>query len=341
MNKLTALSSRFLSDENLQLITGQVFVGQSILVAYELGLFQLISKKGLSAQNIAKHLNLKERAAQAIISSSCALGLIEYNNGEYQLSHLGKMYLDKESPEYYGKVLDLFIQEHKIMNYSSIRKAILSSKSQVNEGKDLFANSEGLGNTENFIASLHYKAFKPAFFWAKMVGLNKHKKFVDIGGGSGIHTIAACLNNPKLSGLVCDRQSVIPYTKTYIQNFDLENRIDLVALDMWKDSFPKGDVYFFGDIFHDWKKEKCAFLAKKCFQLLPRNGLIILHEMLFTDDKAGPFLTSAYNMKMMIWTEGQQFSCAEVRDLLREAGFKEVCIKKSLGNWSIVIGVKK
>jgi hypothetical protein len=109
---------------------------------------------------------------------------------------------------------------------------------------------------------------------------------------------------------------------------------------MWKDSFPDGDIYFLSDIFHDWEKEKCAFLAKKCFQSLSKGGQIILHEMLFDANKTGPFLTSAYNMKMMLWTEGQQFNYSEIQDILQDAGFHEIHIKKSLGNWSLIIGKK-
>ncbi len=110
---------------------------------------------------------------------------------------------------------------------------------------------------------------------------------------------------------------------------------------MWKDDFPKGDIHFYGDIFHDWDENKCNYLARKSFFSLPINGHIILHEMLFNDEKTGPFLTSAYNIKMMAWTKGQQFSFAEIKNILEKAGFNEITFKKSYGNWWIVIGKKQ
>lgn len=338
-NKLKG-ANLFLSDEKLQLITGQIFVGQGVLVAYELGLFKLISKTPSSIQEIAKKLDLGERAAQAIIACAGALGFVEHRKGLYLLSKLGKTYLDEKKPGSYGKVLDLLIKQNQIMNYESVKKAILLEHALINKGKGLFKSSKDLGTSKDFIDSLHYKAFKPAFFWPKLVDLKENEKFVDIGGGSGIHTIAACLHWSKLAGIVCDRPSVISFTKEYVKNFGLKNRIRLVGLDMWKDPFPKGDVYFFGDVFHDWSKEKCSFLARKSFQSLPENGKIILHEMLFNKKKTGPFLTAAYNLKMMIWTEGQQFSRSEILDLLQKVGFKKIEIKKSLGNWSLVVGTK-
>jgi hypothetical protein len=340
-SKLKVSTSKVLPDIKLQSITGQIFIGQAVLVAHEIGLFKLICKQSLPIQVLSTHTGLHERAVQAMISCAGALSLVECKNGGYRLSRLGKMYLDEDNPEYYGKVLDLLIQEHEIMNYSNVKRALLSNKSSLNQDGSLFANSDSLSSTQSFIDALHQKAFKPAFYWAKMLDLKNYKKFIDIGGGSGIHTIAACLNNPSLVGTICDRQSVLPFTQKYIEEFDLQNRINTAALDMWHESFPIGDIYFFGDIFHDWGIEKCVFLAKKCFQCLPINGQIILHEMLFNSGKISPFLTAAYNMKMMAWTEGQQFSTDEINDILHQAGFNEIKIRKSLGNWSIITGTKK
>ena len=207
----TSINPSFLSDEKLQLITGQIFVGQAILVAYELGLFRLISHEALSIGDLALRLGVKKRAAQAMVSCACALDLVDHKDDGYELSSIGKMYLDDKNPEYYGKVLDLLIQENEIMNYSNIKRALLSDRSQVIGEKDLFSDDDSLTAPENFVAALHQKAFKPAFYWSKSLNLREHKKFIDVGGGSGIHTIAACLNNPWLSGIVCDRPSVAPH----------------------------------------------------------------------------------------------------------------------------------
>ena len=109
---------------------------------------------------------------------------------------------------------------------------------------------------------------------------------------------------------------------------------------MWTDDFPHGDVMFLGDIFHDWPLDACRSLAKKCYLATRPGGMIVLHEMLFDDDKSGPFLTSAYNMKMMLWTQGQQLSYHEAREILILAGYSEIIFHNSLGNWSLVTGRK-
>lgn len=328
------------SDEKLQQVTGQIFVGQGVLLAHKLGIFILLAQEPQTIRMIADNLELEERAIQSMVSCAGTLNLVEYSNGKYQLSPIGQRFLNPKSSSYYGDVFDLLVKKNRIMNFDTIEQSILSNSPQVDPSGDIFSDKDGVGSTKSFISALHQKAFSAAFQWVKVVNLSNYSHFIDIGGGSGIHTIAACLYNSKLKGLVCDRKPVLPYTKEYIDKFDLSSRINIMQLDMWNDYFPKGDVCFFGDIFHDWNREQCVFLARKCFESLTNGGIIVLHEMLFNEEKTGPFLTSAYNLKMMLWTQGQQYSFSEMESILQEAGFKEIQVKPSLGNWSVVIGKK-
>ncbi|NGX60487.1 MAG: 3-hydroxy-5-methyl-1-naphthoate 3-O-methyltransferase [Chlamydiae bacterium] len=330
-----------ITDEKLQLITGQILVGQAILLAYKLGLFKCLSNGPKSLDELVLSMNLSERSIQSLISCAAALDFVKFNSGKYSLSLIGNKYLNENKTEYYGSVLDLLIEQNEIMSLSSVERAILQNTPQVDNGIDIFSDRMGLGNTNKFVSALHHKAFAPAFHWPTLLNLNPYKKLVDIGGGSGIHTIAACKFNSSLRGLVCDRKPVLEHSNAYIDAFQLNDRVSTTEIDLWEgDYFPEGDICFFGDIFHDWDPGKCLVLAKKCFNTLPKDGLIILHEMLFNEQKTGPFLTSAYNLKMMLWTEGQQFSFSELKTILKKTGFYKIRKIKSLGNWSIVIGEK-
>ena len=71
------------------------------------------------------------------------------------------------------------------------------------------------------------------------------------------------------------------------------------------------------------------------------GGRIIIHEMLYNDDKTGPFPVAAFNIVMLLWTtEGQQYSGRELSAMLTEAGFTDIEVKPTFGYWSIVTGRK-
>jgi acetylserotonin N-methyltransferase len=74
---------------------------------------------------------------------------------------------------------------------------------------------------------------------------------------------------------------------------------------------------------------------------LPKNGRIIIHEVLFNNNKAGPFSAAALNLSMLLWTQGQQLSQHEIIRILKKGGFREiVIIPTNFGDWSIVTGIK-
>jgi hypothetical protein len=109
---------------------------------------------------------------------------------------------------------------------------------------------------------------------------------------------------------------------------------------MWADPFPSADVHFYSNIFHDWPPEKCRFLSEKSFASLEPGGRIILHEMLYNDDKTGPLAASGLSAGMLAWTTGTQYSGAELVEMLTDAGFRDIEEKPTFGYYSIVAARK-
>jgi hypothetical protein len=109
---------------------------------------------------------------------------------------------------------------------------------------------------------------------------------------------------------------------------------------MWNEPFPSTDLHFYSMIYHDWPPEKCRFLTRKSFENLGPGGRLIIHEMLYNDDKAGPFTVAAFNIVMLWGTEGEQYSGRELSAMLTEAGFTDIEVRPTWGYWSIITGRK-
>lgn len=163
---------------------------------------------------------------------------------------------------------------------------------------------------------------------------------LDVAGGSGAHSIGAVSRWPKLSAVVFDVAPVCEVAAEMVSKYRLQARVGTHVGDMWNDPFPVADLHFYSMIFHDWPAEKCRFLAKKSFEALDPGGRIIVHEMLFNRDRTGPFPVAAFNIAMLLWCEGEQYSGREISSMLRDAGFKKIEVKPTFGYWSIVTGVK-
>ena len=57
-------------------------------------------------------------------------------------------------------------------------------------------------------------------------------------------------------------------------------------------SISAADLHFYSYIFHDWPPDKCTFLARESFDALP-SGRIIVHEVLYDNQKTGRFAAGA------------------------------------------------
>ena len=79
--------------------------------------------------------------------------------------------------------------------------------------------------------------------------------------------------------------------------------------------------------------------AEELWRVEP-GGRIIVHEILFNEERTGPFAVAAFNVAMLIAMQGQQYSGKEITAMLTEAGFTDIEVKPTFGYWSIVTGRK-
>ena len=314
----------------------------SFLVAYELGLFSLLADQPQTLAEICETLRIKSRAAEALVSMNVSLGLLQISNGAYTLTQLAKDYLLENSPTYIGGFLDIHIASFEVFSFDSIKQAVLTNSSQVYSRKKLFqAHEEQVTLARSFTKAMHDHSMAAALAWSQALDLSKYRRMLDIGGGSGAHSIAAVLRWADLQATILELPIVCDIAQEYVARYNLQNRIATQSSDMWNDPFPLADVHFYGDIYHDWSEEQGRFLTQKSFETLEPGGRIIIHEMLYDNEqKLGAPAVAAYNMMMLLWTEGQQYSGTELSTILSEAGFVDIKVIPTSGYWGIVTGCK-
>ena len=316
----------------------------AILVAHELGIFSLLQNQAMVQTEICQAKGISPRGASALLSMCSATGLLVKKDDKYHLTPLSRRYLLSDSQYYYGGFLDLLINNYESITYPSIRQAVLSDRSLAYEGdKDVFeVHGEHADRAAAFTRAMHSSSTGPAHAWVKQIDLSSYDRILDIGGGSGAHSIAALEQWQQLQATLLDLAPVCQVADEIAHSHNLSSRLTTQACNIWSDPFPSADIHFYSQIFHDWPEEKCLFLAKKSFQSLPAGGRIILHEVLYDDDMCGPFTAAANSVGMLLWTQGRQYSGHELSDMLDESGFVDVSISPTgFAYWSIVTARKE
>jgi hypothetical protein len=313
----------------------------ALLVAHDLKLFPALSQGPQTAAQVASDLGIAVRPAEALLCVAEAQGFVESANGIYRLTSLAEDYLLPESPTYYGGMLDLRIATNSFNSFDALKRAVLNDVAPAYGGENLFeSNAASVSRAETFTRAMHSRSVAAALAWPRLLDLSGNRVMLDVAGGSGAHSIGAALAWPNLRGVIFDMEQVCSIAREYVKAEGLSDRISTQAGDMWRDSLPPADLHFYSNIYHDWPPEKCSFLTQKSFDALPTGGRLVVHEMLYDDDKRGPLETAIYSITMLLWTEGRQYSGRELTEMLSEAGFNDVEVKRSFGLWSIVTGVK-
>lgn len=313
----------------------------AFLLAHELKLFSLLEKEPKTLQQICACLGTDLRATDAMLSVCVSLGFIHRVNQYYELTETARAFLLESSSTYMGGLLDLVIANSAINSIDSLRNAMKTGATQAYGGGDIFESHAKMeAQARVFTRGMHSTSMGPAQHWPRHVNLDQHEVFLDIGGGSGAHTIGALNQWPHLKGVVFDMQPVCEVAQEIAEQNKLAGRMSTCSGDLWQTDFPAADIHFYSQIYHDWPEDKCRFLTEKSFKALNPGGRIIIHEILYNDDKSGPFPAAASSIAMLLWTEGRQYSGAELAQMLSDSGFADIEVIPTFGYWSIVTARK-
>lgn len=313
----------------------------AVLVAHDLGLFSLLADGSRRLEEVCSALNIASRPADVLLSVCTSLDLARVQDGLYSLSPTAEEYLLESSPTSFGGFLDLEIAADPFRTFERLKKAVLTDAPQMYGGGDMWklhAQNDELA--QQFAYKMHGHSMGAAMVWPTAVDLSRNHVMLDIGGGSGAHAIGAAAHWPELEVIVLDLASVCGVADEYIRRYQLQDRVRTLVGDMWEDPFPAADVHFYSDIFHDWPLDKCRFLTRKSFDNLPSGGRLIVHEMLYNNDRTGPRATAAYSVQMVMFTKGRQFSGAELATMFTEAGFGDIQIEQTFGYRGMVTARK-
>jgi hypothetical protein len=312
----------------------------AILVAHEMKLFEILAKRPATPEELCAVLKIARRPVEALVAVCASLGLLALDGGRYSLTAVSEDYLLPSSPTYFGWFFDVSTSIFPAW-LRNLRKAVATDRPQ-----GVFGNAQGAfaawhgDQAVSFTRAMHSVSIAPALAWPQQINLSRHKVMLDIGGGSGAHSLGALLAWPELHAVILDQKPICEVASEFASRHGLSDRVSMHPADFFKDPFPAADFHFYGMIFHDWPPARCLSLAQKSFASLPAGGRIVVHELVFNDDRTGPFPAAAFNLNMLVTMTGQQYSGPEIAGMLTRAGFGEIQVKPTFGYWSIVTGVK-
>lgn len=311
-----------------------------VLAADELGVFESLRDQPATVEELCDRLGLLRRSAMALTAGLTAAGFLVQHGGRFQLAHVARVYLLKDSEFYWVPMLQSAGYGHMTS------EALLRSLSTDNLGEDdrvtrrwergEMSPADAHAANQRF----HSHSFPSALGMAHSHEFRGVHRLLDVAGGSGCYSIALALRHPNIRCTVADLPPVVADTRSYITRYECESRVDTYALNMFDDPWPTGyDAVLMTNVLHDWDPARREHLVQRAFETLPDRGRLFIHEILLNDAQDGPLPAALFSV-MMLGTRGKQLSFAELDELARGVGFQSVEVRHTYGYYSLVTATK-
>ena len=329
--------------------------GNKILVAAiskkHLNVFEHLTNASLTREQLRKKLKLAERPMHVVVTSLKAFGLLrEDHDMRLEPTELAREHLVPGSEFDVTDYLDLAEDARGVKDL--VRGLTMNEPADEGQG----AAYIGGGSVEK--SGMENDAKKAAWWTERLAGRAKNtaaklatvaplpgaRRLLDIGGGTGVFSIAYLQQHSTLVADVLELKHVAAVTDKYAKRYGVDHRLSCIEHDMFDYEIPTGpqgvDAILLSNVLHDWDVEDCIKLLRRCAEALPSGGRLLIHDVLLDDDLAGPLNIAIYSVVLFYLTKGRAYSAAEYNGWLREVGLVPSAPQPTLVHCSVISAVK-
>ncbi len=314
-----------------------------------LGVFARLAGGPVAADSLRTSLGLAERPFVVLTTALKAMGLIvAESDGRLGLTALAREHLAPGADFDVSGYVGLAAESPGVVEMVERLRTNRPAGGGEDEAGAAFIYREGIESAMEAEASartltlaLAGRARNVAPMLARNVSLDGVRRLVDVGGGTGIYSIAWLQKHPELTALVWDRPEVLKVAREMAGSFGVGDRLETVAGDMFRDPVPGGaEVILLSNILHDWDVAECRELVAKCAAALPSGGRLLIHDVFLNDALDGPLPIALYSASLFRLTEGRAYSAAEYRGWMSEAGLTVGEVVPTLIHCGVLSGLK-
>jgi hypothetical protein len=288
--------------------------------------FGLLADRPMTEPELRAALRLEERPAVVLLTALRAMGLLRRDDqGILDLSPVAREHLVPGGPFDVGGYIGL---ASKGPGVREMVDRLRSNHPAAEEGV-AFVYRDGIDSAmeredsaRGLTLSLAGRARNVAPVLAESFPLPGCRRLLDVGGGSGLYSIAYLQRHPELTAVIWDRPEVLKVAHELAESHGVAERLECHSGDMFTDPVPHGaDAVLLSNILHDWDVPECRALLGRLAEALSPGRRLLIHDVFLNDDMDGPLAVALYSASLFSLTEGRAYSDAEYRSWLVDAGF--------------------
>jgi ubiquinone/menaquinone biosynthesis C-methylase UbiE len=318
---------------------------QYIKWADEGGIFRVMADHYAVTPNlIAESTEINARGASALLGVLCALQVVDRRpDGCYVMTPVAREYLDTRGAFYVGPALYASLHApfpqtlrkgYRPPRISYATRECAAARSNRDHERYTFGQREQL-------SVQHAAGFAPAVVAVQTHTFDGISHLIDLCGGSGVFSIALALFRPAMRVTLVDLPIGLPIIREYIDQYGVNDRVTLMAHNVFQTPWPlpRVDGVLVSNFMHGCDDDECRFLLGEIRRTLVPGGHVLIHEMLWNDDRTGPRITALWNFLLTSGSCGGQRTSSEFSTLLAASGFELTSVVPTAGCFSLLKAV--
>jgi len=303
-----------------------------LFVASQIGLFEALAAGPATIEELASRTNTPARTVAIIASAMVGLGLVEYDSDRYRNTECATAFLAGRP----GTDLRPMLRFWDQISYPLWQK--LADAVRTGHGQAQFGKFD-TRQQEIFSAGVESFSGPGASALAACYDFSRHRKILDVAGGTGSFLIAVLRRHANLRGTLFELPGPCAVARQKLANLPEGPRIDVVEGDVFKDTLPAGhDALIVANTAHVFSvAHNIELLGKMRAGVLQGARLLLVD--LWTDPthtQPGPAALISGEF-LVISGEGQAYSEAEADLWLRQTGWSKMEKRPLAGASSLII----
>lgn len=291
-----------------------------LMTAAELDVFSHLLDEPKTAAQVAQELASDRRATEMLLNALAGLGLLTKKDGAFRVKGDLQGALSGSTPE---TIVPVILHMAQLWGMWGRLTGIVQNGKKDDPFHQIERDEEGV---EAFISAMHTIGRGMAEQTVARLDLTAKENLIDVGGGSGIYTIAMLRKAPRMRATIFDRPMVIEIAKQKVAEAKLADRVAFLEGDFYRDDLPHGhDIALLSAIIHQNSRRQNVDLYRKVFDSLVPGGTIAIRDHVMSEDHTEPVDGALFAINMLVATPaGNTYSLPEIESDLEEAGFGNV-----------------
>jgi SAM-dependent methyltransferase len=325
---MTATQPQVTPEKIFEVLMG-FMASKHLFVANELGLFTALADGPATLEQLAERIGVPARTLRIVADAMVALGFVEREDGAYRN----------------GGAAAAFLSGHGPMNLAPALRFMNTIGYPLWEGLERAVRTDGPARSELtaeqqrvFSEGVQALTAGPSRALATAYDFGRHRRVLDVAGGTGSFLVAILSAHPGLEGTLFELPEVAEIAKRSLAASPIADRVSVTAGNAMENDLPTGyDVVLLANIIHYFRPEQIVKLLEQVGAAVEPGARLLVVDWWTDPTHTQPLPAALMAGEFLANVGGDVYSEHEMRAWLLEAGWRPLETLALAGPQSAII----